>query len=179
MINELSVHPKSQNKSAHIVCGAFMASFIAALVIYLSIDRFKGIIGLCAIVLLTVGIMIYTRYISAKYYYDITYDVNSCAVLVVRQLTGKRQSTLCCIALSSIVSVVRETKDERRAHKTPMGTRKYNYTPTLMPDLTYRITSNTRLEKCELVLEISDEYAKMLIDNVEEAKAIAALNEDD
>ncbi len=178
MINEISVSPKPQNKSAHILCAAMMSVFAAATVLYLTLNRFKGIFGLVAIIFLTVGIMVYTRYISVKYYYDITFDAYSKAVFAVRQITGKRQTTLCCIHLSSVTSIERQTKEERRAHKTPHGVRKYNYTPTFTPELTYRISSASRLEKCEICIEITDEFADYLRSAVEEAKNLAA-NEDD
>ena len=135
-------------------------------------------VGLGAIIFLTAGIMIYTRYIAVRYYYDITFDSESQAVLSVRQITGKRQTTLCCIYLTSISSIIRETKEERRAHKTPFGMRKYNYTPTLIPSVTYRIDSKSRLESCEIRLEISDEIAAKLREYVEEAKELAKLNEE-
>ena len=178
MINEFSVNPKPQNKSAHITCGSFMAAFVACVVLYMTLDKYKGIIGLAALVFLTVGISIYTRYISVKYYYDVTFDENSKAVFVVRQITGKRQSTLCCIYLSSVTDIKRETKEERKKHKTPFGMRKYNYTPTLIPSLTYRISSKSRIESCEICVEITDEYAKLFTEYVEEAKELARVAEE-
>lgn len=178
MINELSVSPKPQNRSAHICCAAFMSCFALCVVVYLSLDVYKGVVGLLSLVFLTVGIMLYTRYISVKYYYDVTFDENSKAVFVVRQLVGRRQTTLCCIYLSMVTSITRETKEERKAHKTPLGVRKYNYTPTLIPDLTYRIFSKSRVETCEICVEISDEYARLFAEYVEEAKAIAKIAEE-
>ena len=178
MINEFSVNPKPQNKSAKVACLACLTVFAAAVVCYMTLSHYKGLIGLAAIIFLTVGIMIYTRYIAVKYYYDVTFDSESHAVLSVRQITGKRQTTLCCIYLSSIESIARETKEERRAHKTPFGMRKYNYTPTLIPSLTYRIESKSRLESCEIRLEITDELAEKLREYVAEAKAIAKMEEE-
>ncbi len=178
MINEFSVNPKPQNKSAKVACLACLTVFAAAVIFYMTLPHCKGVIGLAAIIFLTVGIMIYTRYIAVKYYYDITFDSESHAVLSVRQITGKRQTTLCCIYLSSIESIARETKEERRAHKTPFGMRKYNYTPTLIPDTTYLIVSKSRLENCEIRLEITDELAEKLREYVAEAKAITKMEEE-
>ena len=178
MINEFSVSPKPQNNSAKIVCAALLSTFAALVVCYMTLNRFRGVIGLAAIVFLTVGIMIYTRYLAVKYYYDITFDSSSRAVLSVRQVTGKRQTTLCCIYLSSIESVTRQTREEKKAHKTPFGMRKYNYTPTLIPDVTHLVVSSSRIEKCEIRLEITDEYAAMLREYVSEAKELAKLAEE-
>jgi hypothetical protein len=56
--------------------------------------------------------------------------------------------------------------------------RKYNYTPTLIPDLTYLVVSSSRIEKCEIRLEITDECAAMLREYVSEAKELAKLAEE-
>ena len=56
--------------------------------------------------------------------------------------------------------------------------RKYNYTPTLIPNVTHLIVSSSRIEKCEIRLEITDEYAAMLREYVSEAKELAKLAEE-
>ena len=179
MISELSVSPRPANKSANITFGALLFSAAIATVLYLTAERFRGVIGLLTIAFITAAVLVYTRYIAVKYYYDVTFDTSSQAVFTVRQLIGKRVSTLCCISLSSITKLEYEKREERKGHKIPFGVRKYNYTPTLIPEDTIRIYSVTRTEKAEIVIEGSYELLKRLDEYAREAREIAALNEEE
>ena len=102
MITELSVSPRAANKSASMVFAALLTSAAISTVLYLSAERFRGVIGLLSLILITAAILVYTRYISVKYYYDVTFDANSRAVFTVRQVIGRRVSTLCCIHLHMV-----------------------------------------------------------------------------
>lgn len=179
MITELSVSPRPANKSAVITFGALLFSAAITTVLYLTAERFRGVIGLLAIAFITAAVLIYTRYIAVKYYYDVTFDSSAQAVFTVRQLIGRRASTLCCIRLSSITGLEYEKREERKKHKIPYGTRKYNYTPTLIPEDTIRIYSKTRTEVAEIVIEGSRELLLKLSEFAREAREIAALIEDD
>ena len=179
MISELSVSPRPANKSATVTFGALLFSAAIATVLYLTAERFRGVIGLLTIAFITAAVLIYTRYIAVKYYYDVTFDTSSQAVFTVRQLIGKRVSTLCCIRLSSITKLAYEKREERKGHKIPYGVRKYNYTPTLIPEDTIRIYSQTRIEKAEIVIEGSYELLSRLESFAREAREIAALNEEE
>ena len=179
MISELSVSPRPANKSATVTFGALLFSAAIATVLYLTAERFRGVIGLLTIAFITAAVLIYTRYIAVKYYYDVTFDTSSQAVFTVRQLIGKRVSTLCCIRLSSITGLAYEKREERKGHKIPYGVRKYNYTPTLIPEDTIRIYSVTRTEKAEIVIEGSYELLTRLNEYAREAREIAALNEEE
>ena len=81
---------------------------------------------------------------------------------VVRQQTGKRQSTLCRIPLNEILRVEKQSRQQRREHKTPYEVKKYAYLPTLDPDEIYRITTSGRYERAEILIECSEGFAKML-----------------
>ena len=179
MISELSVSPRPANKSANITFGALLFSAAISTVLYLTADRFRGVIGLLTIAFITAAVLVYTRYISVKYYYDVTFDSSSRAVFTVRQVIGKRISTLCCIYLSSISRIEYEKREERRAHKIPFGVRKYNYTPTLIPENTIRIYSETRTEKAEIVIEGSYELLVKLSEFSREARELSALEDDE
>ena len=179
MISELSVSPRPANKSANITFGALLFSAAIATVLYLTAERFRGVIGLLTIAFITAAVLVYTRYIAVKYYYDVTFDTSSQAVFTVRQLIGKRVSTLCCIRLSSITGLAYEKREDRKGHKIPYGVRKYNYTPTLIPEDTIRIYSVTRTEKAEIVIEGSYELLTRLNEYAREAREIAALNEEE
>lgn len=106
-----------------------------------------------------------------KLFYDVILTPDGEPLFVVRQRIGKRESTMCRVGLWSITAVTREDGASRRAHKTPAGYAKYVYTPTFMPDVTYRIVTVSRHEKAEIVIECSDEMANALLSYAIEARA--------
>jgi hypothetical protein len=126
------------------------------------IQVYRGIVCLIGMVFLITAITLYTKYLSVEYYYDITFDSEGTPLFVVRQLIGKRQTTLCRIGLAEIVRIEREGVKERREHKTPAGFVKYSYLPTLMPEAAYRVITTSRYEKAEILIEISEEFASLL-----------------
>ncbi len=183
MINEFSTHPKPTNNKAKISFFVFLALFVfgtAAYILMRSLDIEKsGLIGFIPLVSVTVAVFFYNKYLGVEYFYDITLDSDGTALFVVRQLIGKRQSTLCRIALYEMATVEKETPEERKTHKTPAGYVKYSYIPTFLPDTTYRITSRSRYERSEIIIECSDEFAEMLKNYIMEAKGIEASREED
>ena len=177
MINEFSARAKSSNNKAKT---AFYVTFIFAAAIFavsFILPRFSGLVGNAGLILLVVSVLIYTKYMSPEYYYDITHDSDGAAVFVVRMITGKRESTFCRIGLAEITKIEREDTAARRAHKTPAGVRKYSYCPTLMPDTTYRIYTRSRYEKAEIIIEVSDEFADLLRSYAAEARVLEASEE--
>ena len=105
MIQEFSVHPKPQNNNAKI---AFLITFLASavsFVTYFLMDRYRGFVGLLAVMLLVTALLIYTKYISVEFYYDIAVDDESLPMFIVRQTIGKRQTTLCRLDLADILKV--------------------------------------------------------------------------
>lgn len=179
MISEFSTSPKPQNKSAHTVCAVAMAVFAALAIAYAAADKYKGVIGLAALAFLTAGIYIYTKYVAVKYYYDVTFDADASPIFVVRQLTGKRCTTNLRISLCDIREIVKENKEERRKSRAPEGVARYYYTPTLFPDITYRIIVKSRYESCEVLIEGSDGFAEMLLAYANEARMLSQDEEDD
>jgi hypothetical protein len=120
--------------------------------------------------LFVAAITIYSRYVSPVYYYDITHDSEGTALFVVRQIIGRRETTLCRIALYEIVKIEEEDSKARSEHKTPYGYKKYSYLPTIMPKRCYRITSMSRYEKAEILIEASGEFIDLLRSYAAEAR---------
>jgi hypothetical protein len=143
---------------------------MAVILTSMLIPVYRGIVSLVGVGLFTAAIVIYTRYVSAVYYYDITFDYEGQPIFVVRQLSGKRESTLCRIALYEIVKIEEETPKQSREHKTPYGVRKYSYLPTILPKVTYSITSVSRYEKAEIMIEASGEFINLLHSYAVEAR---------
>lgn len=170
MVREFSVKLKSGNNKARVAFIICMSSAFLFVMLSTVIPLYKGMVSLLGMVLLIGALVLYTKYISPIYYYDIMIDSGNTPLLVVRQRIGKRESTLCRIALYEIVKIDSEDAKKRRAHKTPAGFIKYNYSPTLCPDRTYRLTTMSGYEKSEIILEISDDYAELLSKYADEAR---------
>ena len=178
MIRDFSVTPKPKNKNAKYLMCLFFALSIASLVVSFFLKQYKGVVGMITFASLITAILIYTKYVAVIFHYDIVADDVEEPLFVVRQTIGKRNVTLCRIALANISSVVKETKEERRAHVSAAGVAKYSYMPTLAPEESFRISVSSRHEKAEICVEISDEFSQMLISLVGEAKA-ARVSDDD
>ena len=170
MISEFSVKPKAQNKNAYYLMYAFLLGALVTVVIYFLMTNFKGLVGLLTVAFITAAVFIYTKYIAAQYIYDITFNSSADAVFVVRQKTGKKDTTLACIYLSGIISVQILDKAERNSHTTPYGVCKYVYTPSISPDTVCLITYHSRYEKSEIYIEANREFASLLETYAKEAR---------
>ena len=171
MITNLSVRPTPTNNKAKYLTIALLIGALATGILYAVMVNYKGVVGLVCLALLTAAIFIYTKYLAPVYNYDVVAEGGS-YLFVVRQTTGKRTTTLCRIDLASIIRIDRETEADRKAHKTPTGFISYVYCPTLGPDVTYLITSQTRYERAEIRIEASDEFAALLTEYAREAKSL-------
>lgn len=162
MINEFFSHAKPSNNKAKRLFITLLALGALITLAYMIADRYKGIIGLFALLAIVGAVFIYTKYIGVEYFYDITFDSQGSAVFVVRQLSGKRQTTLCRLDLYAISEVKILDSKERKAHKASPGYKKYFYLPTLSPESVILITVNSPRELAEITIEASEEFAKML-----------------
>ena len=177
MISEFSARAKAKNNNAKILFFSLLGVAAVVTVFYLTAERYRGVIGVIALCFITAAIFVYTKYISSVYFYDITFDYNNSPVFVVRQRTGKKDTTLCRMDLYAVTDVIRQDKKERAEHKTKDGYLKYNYTPTLSPDETYLIRVFSRYEKAEIRIEATEEFAALLKQYAAEAKELRALAE--
>lgn len=172
VIREFSVKAKPSNNKARTLFIVFMLLAFVLVMLSTVVSEYRGIIAFSGVGFLTLSLLFYTKYILAVYYYDVMIDSSGIPLLVVRQQTGKRQSTLCRIALSEIVSIEREDKAKRKGHKTTSDYKKYSYLPTLDPDLCYRIIMENGYERAEILIEISEDMAGLLSSYVDEAKGV-------
>ena len=174
MINEISVRPKPSNNKAKISFIVFMALFAFGTVAYLVMRYMKveksGLVGFIPLVSVTVAVFFYNKYLSGGYTYQVTFDSAGTPLFLITQTVGNRISTLCRVALFEIVKIEEETYSEMKAHKTPADHRRYVYLPTYLPSRVYRITSRSRYERSEIVIECSEEYADLLRKFVAEAR---------
>ncbi|MBO7196830.1 MAG: hypothetical protein J6V80_05875 [Clostridia bacterium] len=170
MISEFSVKAKPSNNKARILFIACMMSSFAFITISTLIPIYKGLVSLTGVAFLCAALILYTKYIAPIYYYDIILGGEGEPLLVVRQQTGKRYTTLCRIFLSEIVKIEKENDEQRRAHKISGDTLKYSYLPSLCPSESYRITTVSSHERAEILIECSDEFADLLGRYSNEAK---------
>ena len=170
MIREFSAKVKASNNKAQRLFVLCMLLAFLFLTVSMLIPLYRGVVSMVGFGLLVGAITIYTKYVSPIFYYDITFDSEGVALFVVRQMIGKRQTTLCRIGLFEVVKIEKEGAQERKAHKTPMGFIKYSYVPTLFPETTYRLTTMTRYEKSEIIIEANEEFISLLRTYVSEAR---------
>ena len=178
MIKDFSVHPKPQNNNSKKVMWIFYALGAVAAVLSVMLESYRGVAGLVALAFISSGILMFTKYVSVAFYYDIIAEGVDTPMFIVRQRVGKRDVTLCRVDLADIVSVKRETAKERKAHVREQGTAYYVYAPTLNPPVSYRMRVNNAREHAELILEGSDEFFQMVQSIAAEARALRQDDED-
>ena len=179
MITDFSAQPKPQNKKARNLMILFFVLAAIAFAITTIVGQYRGIIGMLCVGFLTSGTLMYTKYLSVRFYYDIIATGVDEPLFVVRQMTGKREVTLCRVTLADIERVERETAAERKAHKKDKTTALFIYCPTLSPNVSYRMYVKSGFEKSELILEGSDEFFSKVVEFAAEARELRALNEED
>ena len=170
MIKDFSVHVKPKNKNGLI---AFLRSLTVGAFLFVyssSLESYRGVVGLVALLFIVYALYAFTKYVCREYCYDIT--ALDEPTLVIRQLVGKRSTTMCRILLSDISDVKFEIKEQMAAHKTPDGYMKYRYTVTMGVTETVRITVKSRYEKCEIILEGTEEFASLLLSYANEASVL-------
>ncbi len=158
MISSFSAHPKAQNKRSRNLMIVFFVIAGIAVIVSSIMPTYSWIAGLVALGSITTAILLYTKYVSVDFYYDIIAEEGEEALLVVRQQVGKRSVTLCRVPLADIISVKKETREERRNHKRESGVGLYVYSPTMSPNVSFRIFVSNRYERSEVVMEGSDEF---------------------
>ena len=157
-MSDFSAQPKPQNKNSRIVMYVFFAIALVTAILSILLPVYRGVVGMVTLGCLTTAILMYTKYVSVKFYYDIMVTGVDEPLLVVRQAVGKRNVTLARVCLADIMSITRESREERRQHKREKGILLYNYGPTLSPSVTYRLEVRSPIERADIILEGTDEF---------------------
>ena len=178
MIKDFSAHPKPQNNNSKIVMWIFYALGAIAAVTSVMLETYRGVAGLVALAFISTGILMFTKYVSVSFYYDIVAEDVDTPMFIVRQRIGKRDVTLCRVDLADVVSVKRESAAERKSHVREQGVSYYVYAPTLNPPVSYRMLVNNARERAELILEGTDEFFEKIIEFANEARALRQDDED-
>ena len=179
MIKEFTIHAEPTNKiSTTAFTVTFLSSF-AILTLSTFLEHYRGIVQLFGMGLLVASLLIFTKYISPKYFYEIVFDSEGTPLFVVNQYIGKRMTTLCRVAFYEIVKVEYESAKARKAHKTAVGVKKYSYVPTLMPEFTCRLYTASRHERAEILIEVSADVANVLQGYAKEARELMMVRENE
>lgn len=161
MMPAISMSRRAENKRALYLLIAFLIGAVAFSVLYIVMTVYRGLIGLAAMIFFIGTIFIYTKHVAVEYVYSIT-NFDTSPMLTVVHKVGKRETTMCGIYLSGIVSVEKLSGNEMRSVKADREYAKYNYCPTMGPDFAYLITYTMRSEKAKVLLELTDEFAAEL-----------------
>lgn len=179
MIKELSASPKPQNSNSKILMSVFFILSAAVLIVSRLIDSYKGVVAFVGVLLLVSAILVYTKYVAIVFYYDVIITSDGEPLFVVRQLSGRREVTLCRVPLAELTDIRKETAAERRAHVRQKDCPLFVYLPTLFPPVSYRMTVGRGSERSEVLIECSEEFAALLLDYAAEARELAGdLNEE-
>ena len=179
MISEFSTTPKPSNNKAKHLFFALLISAVLVSALYVTLPQYKGIVGMIALILIVAAIYVYNRYMALTYHYEVMIDSSGTPLLIIRHTIGKRESTLCRVELASIISVERQTAEERKRHTTPEGCVRYYYAPTLAPDITCLITLRSRYEYAEITVEGSDEFIDLIASYAKQARADLLITDED
>lgn len=170
-MSDFSAQPKAQNKNSKIIMWVFFGIALLTAIASTFMPMYRGVVGMVTLGALTTAILMYTKYVSVKFYYDVMVTGLDEPLLVVRQAVGKRNVTLARVALADILSITRESREERRAHKREKGIALYNYGPTLSPSVTYRVQVRNYIERADIVLEGTDEFFEKIKEYASLARA--------
>ena len=176
MINDLSVRPHAQNKRADrifytlliVALGFVFASYLA--------ERYRGLISLGAAIAVVIALVIYNRYMSGEYSYEVVTGYSDVPLFIVRRTVGKKTTTLFNAELSAIAAL--DVIEAGASADIPKDSRKYNFCPTLGAPRRAKITVKTRYEQAAVLIEGSDEFFALLSQYASEARELFSDDEE-
>ena len=171
-IMDFTYRPVVDKRMASATFFAFVSLSCLAVIPSVSLERYKGVASLVAVLFFVVAMAIYSRYLIGEYAYVCFTTSEGRAVLTVTKTTGKRVSTLQYLYLSEIVAVKHYASTEEK--EKPLGNvKKYNYCPSMKPKAIVELEVRV-LGACSVVLlEGSREFA----DRIRQYSVIAVANE--
>ena len=163
MINEMSVHARSTNKKANLVVAACFISTFILLIVSALVDAYRGLFSMLIFIFMISTIFFYTKFMAARYVYDLTTDEKGAPILITRNIIGKRETTLMRIDLGTVASVERVSREELKKYRPETGgVLRYVYSPTFLPDSLLFIKSRSSYEKADILIEAPDEFGDLI-----------------
>ncbi len=170
MISDMKFRPTGQNQKGKRIFLIVLLLSAATFAVSLFLEAYQGVVQLVSLVGLTVALYFYNRYLATSYEYEITKDRKGTPVFVVSAYSGKRVSTMCCIALWDIHEIRHLSRDEYRADKRPADVQKHTFLQTFSPEFITKISVRERGQKIELIIEANEAFEEYLSTIVSEAK---------
>ena len=169
-IIEFTYRPKTDAK--RVVPTLVTLAFLSAVLVVLSVTvpLYKGLVSLAAVVGITASMYMFLRYAVGDYVYSVTFDGVGQAVFTVVKVVGKRSSTMCCLHLSNFVSVERISSADHKNRKTDYKAQRFNFYPSFSPEAFYLIKSESRGVLSEVIVDITEDVAKRLMEYAAIAK---------
>ena len=88
MNRSFSARPKPSNNNAKIAFGVALGIAAVGFLFYFLMERYRGIVGMAALFVLVTALLIYTKFISPSFAYDVIDDGSDVPLFVVRQIIG-------------------------------------------------------------------------------------------
>jgi hypothetical protein len=140
--------------------GLVALSFLAAIP-SVSMEKYKGVASLIAVIFFVSAMAVYSRYLLGEYAYACFTTTDGRAVLTVTKTSGKRVSTMLSVYFSEITDVVFYPSAAER--EKPRGeVKKYNYVASLRPKQVVQIEVISSGVRSSVLLEGSEAFANRL-----------------
>ena len=163
-IYEFTYRPVAEKRPAAVVFGIIMAMSLVIVIASESAEKYKGVISLAAVILICAAIYIFVRFLASDYAYILIFDNNGLPNLIVTKTVGKSVTTLFTALITDIQDIKAESPEERKKHRTPSGTKKYNYTVSLIPGTVYRVYTSGKEGKSEILMEFNEAVRERLLE---------------
>lgn len=169
-ILEFSFRPVQDKRRAMPLFFGVLAASAVLVALATFLPRYRGVVSFLAMIGLCASVLIFTRYYIADFVYSTVLGSDGEAYFVITRITGKRESAMCTLRFSEIVSVKYYDAEAAKSYKPDPVSKKYNFVPDFSPKSFYLITaSSTGVGKSEIMISGTPELAK----RIEEYAAIA------
>ena len=169
-IIEFTYRPKTEVKRVVPTLSVLIVLSAILVVLSVTLPLYKGLVSLAAVIGITASMYFFLRYAAGDYVYSVTFDGVGQAVFTVVKAVGKRSSTMCCLHLSNFVSVQRVESAEYKSKRNNYKAERYNFHPSFSPDAFYLIKSESGGTQCEVIVDITEDVAKRLMEYAAIAK---------
>ncbi len=155
--------PKRNVKSAAIVS---LALFVVSLVLFYlsqsSAFAAPALIQLIATVCAAVSIFILSKFIIMKYVYTISENEDGTADLLVTEVSGKKNTTLCRVSLSDAVAFVKLSDGKLAEDERAKCEKVHNFCLDLFPKETYALIISDGDGRYAIKLQHDDGFAEAI-----------------
>ena len=161
-ITEFTFRPPSDKRRA--LPPFFALLFVSAVLVTLStfLPKYKGVVSLVAMLFLCATVLVFTRYYIAEFIYSVVVSNDGDAVLVITRVTGKRESAMCTLPISSIQTVEYKSDLAAKSYKPAAAAKKYNFVPDYRPESFYVIYASGKEGESEIMIYGTPELAERL-----------------